>query len=89
MQNLERRVAVLETANPPTDEMTIIHCIVSPGHLDAEIDHIRDEAGREWTRQEGEAEAAFTDRAIAETPPNKYGNRRFIASNLELHHANH
>ncbi|MBP9061166.1 MAG: hypothetical protein KBF98_12730 [Rhodoferax sp.] len=89
MQNLDRRVSALEQATPTDDEITIIHRIVSPGHLDAEIDHIRDYDGNAWTRQPGESEAVFTNRATNETPPNKWGAKGLIASNLELHHANH
>lgn len=76
---------MLEAIEPPAEELTIIRRIVCPGHLDAEIDHIRDDAGIEWTRQPGESEAAFTDRAISETQPNKSGVRCLISSNMELH----
>lgn len=87
MQNLERRIAALETASPPAEELTLIRRFVVPGHLDAEIDHIRDDDGKEWTRQPGETEAAFTDRATKETMPNKWGVKGLIASSKELHHA--
>lgn len=89
MQNLEKRIAVLETANPPAEELTIIRRIVWPGHLDAEIDHIRDDDGNEWTRLPVETEAAFTDRAIGETQPNKCGVKCLIATNTELENASH
>jgi hypothetical protein len=78
MQNLDRRLALLEAIERPAEKLTIVHRIVWPGHLDAEIDHIRD-AGNEWTRQPGETEAAFTDRAISETQPNKSGVKYLIA----------
>lgn len=88
MQTLNRRVSALETANPPAEELTIIRRIVWPGHLDAEIDHIRDDDGNEWARQPGETEAAFTDRATCETRPNRRGIKSLIATTLELEHAN-
>ena len=53
MQNLERRIAALEAIEAPTEELTIVRRIVWPGHLDAEIDHILDDDGNEWTRQPG------------------------------------
>lgn len=87
MQILEKRIVALEQAAPPAEELTIVRRIVWPGHLDAEIDHIRDDAGHEWTSQQGETEAAFTERAISETPPNKHGIKRLIASNIELTNA--
>lgn len=89
MQNLEKRITALETANPPADDLTIIRRIVWPGHMDAEVDHIRDDDEHEWTRQPGETEAAFIERADNATQPNKNGVKRLIASNMELHHANH
>ena len=89
MHGTKQRLSALERANPPADEITIIHRVVSPGHLDAEIDHIRDYDGNAWTRQPAESEAAFNDRAMNETQPNKWGAKGLIASNLELHHANH
>lgn len=87
MQALEKRIAALEQAAPPPDGLTIIRRIVWPGHLDAEIDHIGDD-GNEWTRQPGETEAAFIDRATCATRPNKCGVKCLIASNTELNHAN-
>ena len=89
MQNLEKRITALETTNPPADDLTIVRRIVWPGHLDAEIDHIRADDGKHWARLPKETEAAFTDRAISETQPNKHGIKRLIASNMELHRADH
>lgn len=88
MQTLEKRITALEQANPPAAEMTIIRRIVSPGHLDAEIDHIRDHDGNEWSRQSGESEDAFTDRAIGEVKRSPQSIPRLIADTLELRHAN-
>ena len=89
MHTLQSRLKSLEPLAPPADGLTIIRRIISPGRLDAEIDHIRDDAGNEWARkQPGETEAAFTDRAISEAQPNKWGIRCLIASNMELTNAN-
>jgi hypothetical protein len=89
MQNFEKRIAALEQATRPKKEITIIRQFVTPGHLDAEIDHIRDDYGNEWSRRPGEAEKAFTDRATAETTATAYGVKSLIADNLELSHAGH
>ena len=89
MQNLEKRIEALEATTAPPNELTIIRRIVAPGHLDAEIDHIRDDHGNEWMRQHGETEAAFTDRAASETPPSAWGFRALIGTTLEhLHEDN-
>lgn len=89
MLRTEQRIAALENAQTPSEGMTIIRRMVAHGHLDAEIDHIRDAHGSEWTRQHGEAEAAFTDRAASKTPPNSWSVKSLVCSNLELHHATH
>lgn len=89
MQNLDRRISALESATTPTDTFTIImRRMVAPGHLDAEIDHIHDAHGNEWTRQTGETEAAFTDRAASETPPKARSIRVLIGTTLEHSHEN-
>jgi hypothetical protein len=89
MQNTEKRIAVLEQANPDGDRITaIVHHVVRPGHLDADIDYIRDGAGREWRLLPGEDERALTDRALSETERNKSGMAWLIADNMELCHAN-
>lgn len=89
MQNLEKRVAALETIEAPAEELTIIRRIVWPGHLDAEVDHIRDDYGNHWARLPVETEAAFTERAISETQPSKSGVKCLIATNTELENASH
>lgn len=89
MLSTEQRIAALESAQPPSEGKTIIRRMVAPGHLDAEIDHIRDDHGNEWARKTGETEAAFTDRAASETPPNARGNRALIGTTLEHSHDNH
>lgn len=89
MQNLDRRISALELATTPTDTITtIIRRMVAPGNLDAEIDHIRDDHGNEWTRQIAETEAAFTVRAASETPPNARGNKALMGTTLEHSHEN-
>ena len=89
MQNFEKRIAALEQIARPKKEITIIRQIVRPGLLDAEIYHIRDHYGNEWSRQSGESEGAFEDRATGETTANAYGVKSLIADNLELSHAGH
>lgn len=86
MQSTEKRIAALESAQTPSEGMTIIRRIVAPGHLDAEIDHIRDDHGNEWMRQTGETEAAFTDRAASETPTKARGFKALIGTTLEHSH---
>lgn len=87
MQNLDRRLSALESATTPTDTFTIIlRRMVAPGHLDAEIDHLRDDHGNEWTRQTGETEAAFTDRVASETPSSERGFKALIGTTLEHSH---
>lgn len=86
MQSTEKRIAALESAQPPSEGMTIIRRMVAPGHLDAEIDHMRDDHGNEWTRQTGETEAAFIDRAVKETPPNAWGFRGLMGITLVHSH---
>ncbi len=89
MQNLERRVSDLEKAQPPARGMTIIRRFVSPGHLNAEIDHISDDAGNKWTRQPDETEKAFTDRAKSETLANPWGIKCLSGQTLRQSHAGH
>ena len=89
MQNLEKRIAALEATTAPAEGLTIIRRFVSPGHLDAEINHITDDHGNQWTRQLGEIEQAFTDRAASQTPANPCGIKLLSGHPLELPHAEH
>ncbi len=73
MQAIEKRIAALEQASPPADGMTIIHRIVKPGHLDAEIHRLRGDGGELWERLPGETEQAFIDRASGEAKRNEWG----------------
>lgn len=80
MKTLDRRIAALEQANPPADELTIIRRIVSPGHLDAEIHSLHDDAGTRWTRQPGETEQALINRATREVERNQWGNALLLST---------
>ena len=79
MISLEKRIAVLEQANPAADVMTIIRRIVSPGHLDSEINCLRDDDGRLWTRQTVETEGELIDRATLEVKRSPQGVARLRA----------
>jgi len=87
MQTLDTRLTRLEQAQPLEEGLTIIRRLIAPGRLDAEIDFIEDGEGREWTRQPGEAEAAFIDRAASEAAGNSWGVKRLIGRTLETRHA--
>lgn len=80
MQNLEKRIAALEVANPPADDMTIILRLVSPGQLDAEIYRLRADDGELWTRHPGETEQDLIDRASLEVKRNPWGFARLITN---------
>lgn len=83
MPNLENRIAALERVTCPNSAITIIRRIVTPGHLDAEVDQIRDHEGNEWARQLGESEDEFIERAESETMPNEWGCKSLVARRLE------
>ena len=82
MQNLEKRLSVLEKAQPPVKGLTINRRFIAPGRLGAEIDHISDHNGKEWTRQPEEPEAAFTARAVSETAANAWGIKKLQGKTL-------
>lgn len=63
MQNLERRISALESATTPAEKVTIIRRII-PG--DEEIQGLRSDDGRQWTRQAGETEQDLIKRASSE-----------------------
>lgn len=73
MQPIEKRIAALEQASPAGEGRVIIRRFVSPGHLDAEIHRLRGDSGELWTRQPGETEQAFIDRASGEVKRNPWG----------------
>lgn len=87
MTTIERRIAALELKRPNTEPMTIILRIVSPGNLQPHYNHIRADDGEVWTRQPGETEQGFTDRASREVKRNQRGIARIILN--EVHHASH
>lgn len=89
MQNLEKRIAVLESANPPADEITIIRKFVSSGHLDAEIHRLRDDDGKLWTRQPGETEQELIDRATLEVKRTPWGVGYLMADDVKTPQADH
>ena len=68
MQSLERRIAELEKAGSTNDwPLTIIIRCMTTGKLDEEIQELHDSKGsQQWTRQPGEAEQVFIDRASRE-----------------------
>ena len=89
MQTFERRLAALEQANPPADELTIIRRMVSPGHLDAEIYRLRADDGTLWTRQPGETEQGLIDRASKEVKRTPWGVASLITDDAEVCRAEH
>jgi hypothetical protein len=89
MLNLEKRITALEKTQVLSTFTTILRRFVSPGHLNAEIDHISDDLGNEWIRQPDETEAAFTDRATSETSPSKWSIKMLVGKTLELSHTDH
>ena len=89
MQNLEKRIAAMETKSGPVDNMTIIRRFVSPGHLDAEIHRLRDDDGKTWTRQPGETEQELIDRASLEVKRTPWGIASLTADDAEVPHAEH
>lgn len=89
MQSLEKRIAALEVISAPADDMTIIRRFVSPGHLDAEIQRLRDDDGRLWTRQPGETEQALIDRASLEVKRTPWGVASLTADDAEVPYAEH
>lgn len=87
MQNLEKRIAALETVNVPPEELTIFRRIVEPGRMDAEMHHISDDDGKQWPRQTGETENAFIDRAERETRANENGLKCLLGKPLDMTYA--
>ena len=80
MQNLERRISALESANPLVDEMTLVIRFVAPGHLNAEIDGLRTNEGQRWERLPGESEQALVDRATREVERSQWGNAMLLST---------
>ena len=81
MQSLEKRLAALESSDGAGDDRLtiIIRRLVSPGHLDNEVQRLTGAAGQIWTRQPGESEQDLTDRAVREVKRNAGGAAQLIA----------
>lgn len=73
MQSLKSRILALEKRKSPNQFTVIIRRFVAPGHVGDEIDHIEDRNGKSWSRQPGETEDDFIDRAKSECSPNPKG----------------
>lgn len=84
MHPLEKRIAALESVNPPAEEMTIIFKSVSAGRLNAEIHRLRDDDGKLWTRLPGETEQELIDRASLEAKRSPWGVARLISDDAEV-----
>lgn len=87
MANLKQRIAALEVVQVGSDPMTIIHAIVSPGNLHPNYNRIRADDGQAWTREPGETEQDFIDRASRVVTRDQWCNAQIIMS--EVHHTNH
>lgn len=87
MQKLETRIEKLELAQPAQKITLILRRFVDPRHLGGEVDFLRDDAGLEWTRQPGESESDFTERARSETAANAWGIKCLSGQTLRKHHA--
>ena len=68
MQNLEKRIAELEKAQPSNDGVkTIIVRFISPGVSGDDLQALHSYAGgQHWTREPSESEQNFIDRASRE-----------------------
>ena len=89
MLNIERRIAALEAATIPVDDMTIIRRFVRPGHLDAEMFCLRDDDGNLWTRQSNETEQDLIDRASSEVKRSAWGIASLSMVDVEASNASH
>lgn len=84
MHPLEKRIAALESVNPPSEEMTIIIKAMSPVGLNSQIHRLRDDDGKLWTRLPGETEQALIDRASLEAKRSPWGVARLISDDAEV-----
>ena len=78
MQAIEKCIAALEQASPVRDQMTVIWRVRTE-QLDAEIHRLSADDGEVWTRQPGESEAAFEDRATLSVKRTASGSGWLIA----------
>lgn len=67
MPSLEQRLAALEFETPAYPGVIILRGVV-PGMRDAELDRLSDGRGTTCTRQLGETEDEFVERALAWLP---------------------
>lgn len=74
MATLDRRIAVLEQAQPDNAQRkTVIVEFVESGRLHPGNDHLNTHHGQVWTRHEHESDQAFNDRARREVKRNPWG----------------
>ncbi len=77
MQTTERRIAKLEQANPIDLDKVMFITFNTPGLPDTEIHKLSAAIGVEdcqrWTREPGESEQDFKDRAKKEVKRSDYG----------------
>ncbi len=88
-QNLEKRIATLERARPPDDDLTIIRHIVTPGELDAAINRIRAADGQLWARLPCETDQTFIDRAAKAVKRNQWRAAILLTDDGAVSHAEH
>jgi hypothetical protein len=90
MQSLDKRITALEQATHQSDRVIIIRydCPKVPGRelFNLEGDY-SDTPRQHWTRQPGESENDFTDRARKEVKRNAWGVGILFQSDLETQHA--
>ena len=81
MQNLDRRLAALESVAATDNRIdVIIRKIVSPGRVGAEIHRLTAPGGaQQWLRGKDESERDFQDRAIREVHRNAKGFAVMVA----------
>jgi hypothetical protein len=89
MQQNLKRIAALERANPPDDDLTIIRHIVTPGNLDAALNRIRADDGQLWNRLPGETEQTLIDRAAKGVKRNQWHAAILLTDDGEVSHADY
>jgi hypothetical protein len=77
MQATEKRISALEQASPDDSGMVMFIVFDTPGMPDTEIHKLSSAIGVEdcqrWTREPGESEQDFKDRAKREVKRSEYG----------------
>ena len=74
MATLDRRIAVLEQAQPDNAQRkTVAVEFVESGNLHSAIDHLSTRHGEVWARHECESEQVFKDRARREVKRSPWG----------------